>query len=107
MDRFETEWLASDANLETLADLSGAWIDRIHDRKPPRGIILDMDSSESPTHGEQEGSAWNGHFGCTCYHPLFVFQPVWRSRTLPAAARQCAQRRRLAPGPRAGDRPLP
>ena len=32
-----------------------------------------MDSSESPTHGEQEGSAWNGHFGCTCYHPLFLF----------------------------------
>jgi hypothetical protein len=63
--------LASDANLETLADLSGAWIDRIHDRKPPRGIILDTDSSESPTHGEQEGSAWNGHFGCTCYHPAW------------------------------------
>ena len=39
----------------------------------PARIILDMDSSESPTHGEQEGSAWNGHFGCTCYHPLFVF----------------------------------
>src|SRR3712207_2592183 len=32
-----------------------------------------MDSSESPTHGEQEGSAYNGHFGCTCYHPLSVF----------------------------------
>src|SRR4051812_48091228 len=32
-----------------------------------------MDSSESPTHGEQEGSAYNGHFACTCYHPLFVF----------------------------------
>jgi hypothetical protein len=32
-----------------------------------------MDSSESPTHGQQEGSDWNGHFGCTCYHPLFVF----------------------------------
>ena len=42
-------------------------------RRPPDGIILDMDSSESPTHGQQEGSAWNGHFGCTCYHPLFVF----------------------------------
>jgi hypothetical protein len=27
----------------------------------------------SPTHGEQEQSVWNGHFGCTCYHPLFVF----------------------------------
>ena len=32
-----------------------------------------MDSSVSPTYGEQEGSAYNGHFGCTCYHPLFVF----------------------------------
>jgi hypothetical protein len=45
----------------------------VHQRRPPDGIILDMDSSESPTHGEQEGSAWNGHFGCTCYHPLLVF----------------------------------
>ena len=36
-------------------------------------IILDMDSSVSPTHGGQEGSAYNGHFGCSCYHPLFVF----------------------------------
>jgi hypothetical protein len=71
--RFETEWLASDANLEALMDLPGAWIDRVHERTPPDCIILDMDSSESPTHGQQEGSAWNGHFGCTCYHPLFVF----------------------------------
>src|ERR671914_13466 len=73
MGRFETEWLATEANLATLTDLSGAWIDRVHRRRPPDGIILDMDSSESPTHGEQEGSAYNGHFGCTCYHPLFVF----------------------------------
>jgi len=73
MGRFETEWLATDANLEALTDLSGAWIDRVHERKPPRDIVHDMDSSESPTHGQQEGSVWNGHFGCTCYHPLFVF----------------------------------
>jgi hypothetical protein len=32
-----------------------------------------MDSSVSPTHGDQEGSAWNGHFDCTCYHPNFLF----------------------------------
>ncbi len=32
-----------------------------------------MDSSASPVHGEQEASAYNGHFGCTCYHPLFCF----------------------------------
>ena len=35
-----------------------------------------MDASESPTYGEQEGSAYNGHFGCTCYHPLFVFNQL-------------------------------
>jgi hypothetical protein len=33
----------------------------------------DMDSSVSPTHGEQEMSVWNGHYACTCYQPLFVF----------------------------------
>jgi hypothetical protein len=32
-----------------------------------------MDSSVSPTHGEQEMSVWNGRYACTCYHPLFVF----------------------------------
>src|SRR5215469_13775894 len=42
-------------------------------RRPPRGIVLDMDSSVSPTHGEQEMSVWNGHYACTCYHPLFLF----------------------------------
>jgi len=73
MGRFETELLATDDNLAVLADLSGIWIDRVHERKPPKMIILDMDSSVSPTHGEQEGTAYNGHFGCTCYHPLFLF----------------------------------
>jgi hypothetical protein len=73
MGRFETEVLATEENLATLGDLSGQWIDRVHDRRPPSKIILDMDSSVSPTHGDQEGSAYNGHFGCTCYHPLFLF----------------------------------
>jgi len=73
MGRFETELLASDANVEVLANMNGVWIDRVHDRRPPKMIILDMDSSVSPTHGEQEGTAYNGHFGCTCYHPLFLF----------------------------------
>ena len=73
MGRFETEVLATDANVEALADMNGVWIDRVHDCHPPTEIILDMDSSVSPTHGDQEGTAYNGHFGCTCYHPLFLF----------------------------------
>jgi len=61
--RFETKLLASDANVEALANQNGAWIDRVHDRRPPKMIILDMDSSVSPTHGEQEGMAYKDHFG--------------------------------------------
>jgi len=32
-----------------------------------------MDSSESPVHGQQEGSAYDGHFESVRYHPLFLF----------------------------------
>ena len=73
MGRFEPEMLTQVANLTALADLSGRWIDAVHDRRPPKSITLDMDSSESPVHGDQEGSAWNGHFQSKCLHPLFVF----------------------------------
>jgi hypothetical protein len=73
MGRFETEVMSEAKNLAALTDLSGHWIDRVHARRPVKGIVLDMDSSVSPTYGEQEGSAYNGHFSCTCYHPLFVF----------------------------------
>lgn len=73
MGRFETEVLTGMDNLTALADLSGKWIDAVHARRPTNVVVLDMDSSVSPTYGEQEGTAYNGHFGCTCYHPLFVF----------------------------------
>ena len=72
MGRFETEWLVRSDNVAALADLPGQWIDAVHQRRQPKVIVLDMDSSDSPTYGEQEGSAYNGHFGCTCYHPLSV-----------------------------------
>jgi Transposase DDE domain group 1 len=63
MGRFETAWLTRDANvanLAALADLSGAWIDRVHSRRPQSTVVLDMDSSVSETHGAQEGSAYTG-----------------------------------------------
>jgi hypothetical protein len=73
MGRFETQWLAEPGNLRALANLSGDWIDSVRERRSTQEIVLDMDSSVSPTHGEQEQSVWNGHYACTCYHPLFVF----------------------------------
>ncbi len=62
MGRFETRWLTGKKNLTALTDLSGQWIDRVHARRPPRGVVLDMDSSVSPTHGDHEMSVWNGHY---------------------------------------------
>ena len=73
MGRFETRLLTVEKNLTALSDLSGQWIDKVQARRSTGSILLDMDSSVSPTHGEQENSIWNGHFECTCYHPLFVF----------------------------------
>ena len=72
MRRFETQWLAAGKNLSTLADLLGKWIDRVNARRPPRGIVLDMDSSVSPTRGEQELSVWNGHYECTLHGAFSV-----------------------------------
>ena len=71
--RFETQVLTESDNLAQLMDLSGRWIDQVRCRTTVNEIILDMDSSISPTHGQQEGTAYNGHFECTCYHPLFCF----------------------------------
>jgi hypothetical protein len=73
MGRFETEVLTQPKNQAALKDLSGRWIHTVHQRKGLREIILDLDSSVSETYGNQEGSAYNGYFGCECYHPLFCF----------------------------------
>src|SRR5918996_1913984 len=49
MGRFETKWLSRPENLAALADLPGQWTDKVHRRRTPKIIVLDMDSSESPT----------------------------------------------------------
>jgi hypothetical protein len=58
--------MTEETNLAALTDLSGCWSDRVHARRPVKIIVLDVDSSVSPTYGEQERTAYNGHFGCTC-----------------------------------------
>jgi Transposase DDE domain group 1 len=40
---------------------------------PPRRILLDLDSTDDPTHGQQEGSAYHGYYGQHMYHPLLLF----------------------------------
>src|ERR1700684_4337741 len=43
-----------------------------HDR-PPQQIILDLDATDDPLHGHQEGRLFHGYYDCYCYLPLYVF----------------------------------
>jgi len=43
-----------------------------HERAP-REIILDLDATDDPVHGEQEGRFFHGYYDCYCYLPLYVF----------------------------------
>jgi hypothetical protein len=42
-------------------------------RTPPRQIILDLDATDDPLHGHQEGRFFHGYYDCYCYLPLYVF----------------------------------
>jgi len=68
---FETEWLTREENLLGLMAVNRDVIAQADDGADR--VVLDMDSSESPVHGQQERSAYNGHFASVCYHPLFLF----------------------------------
>jgi Transposase DDE domain group 1 len=39
----------------------------------PRKVLLDLDSTADPTHGDQEGSYYHGYYRQHIYHPLLVF----------------------------------
>ena len=41
--------------------------------KPPRQIILDLDATDDPIHGHQEGRFFHGYYGHYCYLPLYIF----------------------------------
>jgi len=43
-----------------------------HDR-PPKQITLDLDATDDPLHGHQEGRFFHGYYDCYCYLPLYVF----------------------------------
>ena len=43
------------------------------ERKNKKRLIIDLDSTEDPAHGKQEGVDFNGHFAKNCFHPLFGF----------------------------------
>ena len=70
---FETDLLTRAENLVGLRAVNREVLAQAEMATRANRIVLDMDSSESPVHGAQEGSAYNGHFKSVCYHPLFLF----------------------------------
>ena len=55
--------------------IKGLFVDlflEAHDRAPNQ-IILDLDATDDPVHGEQEGRFFHGYYDCYCYLPLYVF----------------------------------
>jgi hypothetical protein len=73
LQSFETKVLTQEENLAGLAALNRELIARAEAIDSPRRVVLDMDSTEIPVYGEQEQSAYNGHFESTCYHPRLLF----------------------------------
>jgi hypothetical protein len=73
LQSFETELLTQEENLAGLAALNRELVARAEAIDSPRRVVLDIDSTEVPVYGQQEQSAYNGHFESTCYHPLLLF----------------------------------
>jgi len=69
----ETEMLAEEENFAGLGRINRALIARGEAMDSGDRTVLDLDSTEIPVYGEQEQSAYNGHFESTCYHPLLLF----------------------------------
>ena len=73
MSRLENEILGTAAGQQALDAMITKTTDALLKRKNRKRLILDVDSTEDPAHGNQEHMAYNGHFGKNCFHPLFCF----------------------------------
>jgi hypothetical protein len=73
LQSFEAQMLAEDGNFSGLARLNRELVGKAEALDSGYRTVLDMDSTEIPVYGEQEESAYNGHFESTCFHPLLLF----------------------------------
>jgi Transposase DDE domain group 1 len=114
LQSFETEVLTQEGNLAGLAALNRELVSRAEVIVSPRRVVLDLDSTEVAVYGQQEQSAYNGHFESTCYHPLLLFNSEgdclaaklrpgnvhsadgWEELLLPEIDRQQAQGKEVA-----------
>jgi hypothetical protein len=57
------------------AKVEGLFVDLFLEahQRPPKQIILDLDATDDPLHGHQEGRFFHGYYDCYCYLPLYIF----------------------------------
>ena len=57
------------------AKIEGLFVDLFLEayQDPPKRIILDLDATDDPLHGHQEGRFFHGYYDCYCYLPLYIF----------------------------------
>jgi hypothetical protein len=92
-DRRQCAPLAGKSTLNRLELFPGQWVDRYHKitpvpeamdrlwvdlfleahRRAPKRIVLDMDATDDPLHGKQEGRFFHGYYNHYCYLPLYIF----------------------------------
>jgi hypothetical protein len=41
--------------------------------RPPAAIVLDIDDTDDPVHGQQELALFNAHYDCACFQPIHIF----------------------------------
>ena len=106
LQTFETEMLGEEENSAGLGRLNRALIGKAEAMDSACRAVLEMDPTEIPVYGEQEQTAYNGHFESTCYHPLLLFNREGDCLAANPAERdrQCPQCRRVASTTAARDR---
>ena len=65
------------ANLSALMKSPRKWVHCVRQAKPIKMLILDLDSLDSQTYGQQDHSEYNGYFCCEYYLPIFCFNQDW------------------------------
>lgn len=69
-----------DLDEEAFAGMFTQWYIGAHQQDPPSQVILDLDATDNPLHGRQEGRFFHGYYDHYCYLPLYIFagdQLLW------------------------------
>lgn len=76
LSRFYTRF--DTASIEHLNQANQELLDKIHEFRESKALIIDLDSTHADTYGEQESAAYNTHYRTVGFHPLVAFDGITR-----------------------------